>query len=363
MKTIAAWVLAGCLLGGMAETARAAVPLAGPTAEESIVQAATAVLDEIMAIPGRAIPQALLRDAEGVAIVPNVVKLGFVVGIRHGRGVVLMRDQAGGWGAPIFVRLSGGSVGWQAGLQATDVVLVFKSRRSLEGLTRGKFTLGADASVAAGPVGRNASAATDVELKAEIYSYSRSRGLFVGVALDGSMLQIDHLANHRYYAQTGQMPYGPQGDPVAPLPASARRLMERLALYSAGPGARWDRPEGGPQLAGAQPAADDLRRSLATSATALNRILDQRWRQFLALPEEVFTGARPPSVQRLAEAVQRYDRVASDPKYRALAERSEFARTRQLLRQYLSQRTATAAVPLPLPAPPASLDGAGRSRY
>ena len=134
-----------------------------------------------MAIPGRQIPETLLAEAQGIAIVPNVIKVGFVAGIRWGHGVVMVRDAEGEWSLPQFVTLTGGSVGWQAGVQGTDVVLVFLTKKSVEGLWRGKFTIGADASVAAGPVGHDAAAATDARLRAEILSYSRSRGLFIGL--------------------------------------------------------------------------------------------------------------------------------------------------------------------------------------
>ncbi len=153
------------------------------------------VLREIMRIPEQRIPDRLLKGAEGIAVIPNVVKLGFVVGGRAGRGLISVRSANGTWSTPAFIKIRGGSLGFQAGVQATDIVLIFRSKRSIQNIVNGKFTLGADAAVAAGPVGRQASAATDLELKAEIYSYSRSRGLFAGVALDGAVLSMDHRAN------------------------------------------------------------------------------------------------------------------------------------------------------------------------
>jgi lipid-binding SYLF domain-containing protein len=169
------------------------------TSMDLTVDAATGVLDEIMSVPAKQIPQYLLADAHGVAIIPNVVKGGFVVGVRHGRGVALIRDDMGQWNPPIFVSLTGGSVGWQAGIQSTDVVLIFRTRKSIDGLMSGRLTVGVDAAVAAGPVGRQAAAATDTSLGAEILSYSRSRGLFAGVSLDGSLMQLDHAAGSAYY--------------------------------------------------------------------------------------------------------------------------------------------------------------------
>jgi len=165
------------------------------------VESAIDVLKDSAAIPEKGLPQELLREAEAVAIIPDVIKVGFVVGGRHGKGVVLIKDKDGNWTSPIFVTVTGGSLGWQAGAQATDVILVFKTKKSVERILKGKdkFTLGADAAVAAGPLGRQAAAATDVQLKAEIYSYSRSRGLFAGVSLDGSALRIDNRSNEAFY--------------------------------------------------------------------------------------------------------------------------------------------------------------------
>ena len=183
------------------------------------IRAADEVLHEIMAIPARQIPGALLSEAQAVAIIPDVLKIGFVAGVRRGHGVVLVRDERGQWGLPQFVTLTGGSVGWQAGVQGTDVVLVFMTKKSVEGLARGKFTIGADASAAAGPVGRNAAAATDFKLKAEILSYSRSRGLFVGFALDGSAIEADNNAQMAYYGT-------PPGQPPARVPEPAVTLLQ-----------------------------------------------------------------------------------------------------------------------------------------
>jgi lipid-binding SYLF domain-containing protein len=192
-----------------------ALPLLGAGAahagskEAAIVSEAIEVLEQAGAIPGRCIPLGLLREAQGVAIIPGIIKAGFVIGGRHGRGVLLVRCQDGGWSNPIFVTLSGGSIGWQAGAQSTDLVLVFKTRRSVERIleNRGKLTLGADLSIAAGPLGRETSAATDAQLKAEIFSYSRSRGLFAGASFDGDALLIDRGGNGAFYGRRGASPY------------------------------------------------------------------------------------------------------------------------------------------------------------
>jgi lipid-binding SYLF domain-containing protein len=169
--------------------------------EVRTVRDSAEVLQQIMKIPEKGIPPVLLRDAHAVAIIPGVIKGAFIVGGRHGTGVVLVRKENGDWSDPVFISITSGSVGWQVGGTSTDLVLVFKSQKGVEGLLKGKFTLGADAAVAAGPVGRNAEAATDVTLKSEILSYSRSRGLFAGIALDGAALLVDDDGDAAYYGK------------------------------------------------------------------------------------------------------------------------------------------------------------------
>jgi lipid-binding SYLF domain-containing protein len=194
-----------------------------PAAPPQTLQSATDVLDELAAIPARCIPPALLANAYGVAIIPRTIKAGFIIGGRGGHGVVLSRDRTGAWGEPVFVNFGGGSIGFQAGIQSTDLVLVFKTRESLNRILegKGKVTLGADASVAAGPVGRQAEAGTDAVLRAEIVSYSRARGLFAGVALDGAALWYDVGANAQF-----------QRDPRPEVRQLAALLQARLAEMS-----------------------------------------------------------------------------------------------------------------------------------
>jgi lipid-binding SYLF domain-containing protein len=167
--------------------------------ETSKVHDAIEVMDDIMAIPEKSIPPSLLNNAYAVAVIPNVIKGGFVLGGRYGWGVLVVKTKEKKWSAPAFLSITAGSVGYQIGLQSIDVILVFKSKKSVDRMTKGKFTLGADASVAAGPVGRAASAGTDLRLEAEIYSYSRSRGLFAGVSLEGSALQMKDESNRLFY--------------------------------------------------------------------------------------------------------------------------------------------------------------------
>ena len=200
--------------------------------EENRARDAVGVLDKIMRIPEQSVPQSMLDNAHAIAVIPGVVKAGFVVGGRFGRGLISVRSPDGTWSNPSFITITGGSFGFQAGVQSTDVVLIFSTARGVDSIVNGKFTLGADASVAAGPGGRNASASTDEHLKAEIFSYSRARGLFAGVALDGSALQIDDRSNAAIY--------GPDATPraifegrVNPPPAPVVNFRDRLEEYSA----------------------------------------------------------------------------------------------------------------------------------
>jgi len=159
---------------------------------------AAAVLHEIMGAPDNSIPEALLEDARCVAVIPRVVKVGFIFGGRHGRGLLSCRV-GNGWSRPAYVAITGGSFGLQIGAQATDFVLVFANDRAARALLTNKITMGGDASVSAGPVGRTAEAATDVTLRTEIYTYSRSKGLFAGVSLEGASLRLDDEANDAVY--------------------------------------------------------------------------------------------------------------------------------------------------------------------
>lgn len=181
----------------------------------------TQVLTELLAMPEQNIPTWLLERAHAVAVVPSVIKVGLGIGARRGSGVMVVRKDNSGWSNPIFVNLTGGSFGFQVGVQSADIVLVFTSRQSIEGIVGGKVTLGADASVAAGPIGRQSSAATDIGLTAQVYSYSRASGLFAGVALDGSALTIDNRSNELFYNRIGILPSEiiRSDAPAAPAPA------------------------------------------------------------------------------------------------------------------------------------------------
>ena len=178
-----------------------ALPAFADVAEDERARNALRVLNEIQAIPESAIPDILFDEAKAIVVVPDTLKIGLVIGGRRGHGVVSVKAPDGTWSNPAFVTLTGGSIGFQAGVQSSDVVLVFTSQRGLDSIVNGKITLGADASIAAGPIGRSTGMATDGRLKAEIWSWSRARGLFAGVALDGAVLSIDDAANQAVYGQ------------------------------------------------------------------------------------------------------------------------------------------------------------------
>lgn len=162
-------------------------------------QNAVRVLREIQAIPESAIPDKLFDEAKGIVVIPDSLKIGLVLGGHSGHGLMSVKTPSGVWSNPVFVQLTGGSIGLQAGVQSSDIVLVFTSQRGLDTIVNGKLTLGADASIAAGPIGRSTAMATDGQLEAEIWSWSRARGLFAGVALDGAVLSIDDKVNQAVY--------------------------------------------------------------------------------------------------------------------------------------------------------------------
>jgi lipid-binding SYLF domain-containing protein len=166
---------------------------------EARMLVATQVLDELQRQPDQMIPQRLLQRAYGVAVFPDVDKVAFILGGRRGSGVMSVRDSTGKFSNPVFVDLTGGGVGWQAGYQKSDIVLVFTTPRGVEQFNNGTVTLGGNASVAAGPVGRAGEAAVGID--AEVLSYSRNRGLFAGVSLDGTALMMDNRENRLFYGR------------------------------------------------------------------------------------------------------------------------------------------------------------------
>ncbi len=178
----------------------------GATREEQRVGDAADVLNQLLRIPEKSIPPSLLSRAYAVAVIPNVVKAAFGFGARRGKGIIVVRQDDDSWSNPAFITLTGGSIGWQIGAQSTDVILVFKTRKGVAGIENGKLTLGADASVAAGPVGRHTAVATDLGFQAEVFSYSRSRGLFLGISLEGTGITMDRKSNVAFYNSTTMSP-------------------------------------------------------------------------------------------------------------------------------------------------------------
>jgi hypothetical protein len=264
----------------------------------------------------------------------------------------------------VFVELTGGNIGWQVGVQSTDIVLVFKTPQSVSGLLNGKFTIGADAAVAAGPVGRQAGAATDSRLNAEIFSYSRSRGLFAGVALDGSVIKVESDRNAAYYQPVVA------GGPVT-VPQAAQQLATTLLQYSG----TYTGPKPLAADAGTQPAAQAAsgattparpagftqdqvsaaRDNLARSSRELNTQLPAEWQTYLAFPSEVYQGNGNASPEQLKAALERFSAVRQDPRYTSLANNPKFQATYSQLQQYsqlISQTSGTINLPPPPGSPP-----------
>lgn len=199
--------------------------------EARLVEDAAEVFRALTQVPEKEIPDLMMKDTYGVAILPGVQKAAFVIGGQYGKGILLAKDSAGGWGAPLFITLTGGSIGWQIGVQSSDLVLFFRTRRSVDGVLKGSYTLGVDVSVAAGALGRQAGAGTDTELQAEIYTYARSRGLFAGVMLAGAKLDVDLDAASTYYGRSNLGAEEILGGTRLGLPASAVELRRVLDAY------------------------------------------------------------------------------------------------------------------------------------
>lgn len=205
---------------------------------ERVSKSAT-VLQEIMSAPDKAIPASVLKKAEAIAVFPGTLKGGLAVGAQHGKGIVSVRHRPSGkWSNPGFLTMTGGSFGAQIGAEQIDIVLVVMNKEGIDKLLADKFKIGGDASVAAGPVGRGTEASTDIKMTAEILSYSRARGLFAGVSLEGSSITEDDDANQRYYGRAvhNREITGLAGKPVgtsgATSPAGADTWFQVLDKYT-----------------------------------------------------------------------------------------------------------------------------------
>jgi SH3 domain-containing YSC84-like protein 1 len=198
---------------------------------EERVNKASVVITEIMRIDDRAIPKDLLERSKAVVVFPGSLKFGFIIGGQGGAGVVIRRLSSG-WSAPAFLNMGGGSIGPQIGGQSTDYVLLIMNEKGLKGLLADKFEIGAEASVAAGPVGRAATASTNVTLDAEILSYSRSKGLFAGIALKGVVISQDESMNQAVYQKSAKQILGGQALPWTEAPKSLQKFPKTVAIYA-----------------------------------------------------------------------------------------------------------------------------------
>jgi lipid-binding SYLF domain-containing protein len=320
--------------------------LVQPSPAELTVIDATTVFAQAMVMPGNSIPRNLLAEAQAIAIMPSMVRGAFVVGVQHGRGVLVVRDATGSWQPPRMIQITGGSIGYQIGVQATDLVLVFRTPQSVANLLRGTVKIGVDASAAAGPVGRQTSAATDLQLRAEILSYSRARGAFIGVSIDGSSISLDPTAEALYY------------QPPGAVPASAMNLLQTISAYTAAiPMAVAGAPPvpagGGAWVPQGQSEMETARQELDAASRQLVANLDENWRRYLALPAEVYMPGRMPTAQAIQPALARYEDVARRPEYAALHARPEFQTALNSLRRLSEVRTAANST-MSLPPPPAS---------
>jgi lipid-binding SYLF domain-containing protein len=193
------------------------------------LNAASQVIEEVMSTPDKAIPGGILAGANCVVVIPSYKKGAFVVGAQYGQGVATCRTPGGKWSAPVCVQLAGGSFGFQIGGQATDLVLIAMNQKGLQDMLKNKVKLGADAAAAAGPVGRNAQAGTDWKLNAEFLSYSRSKGLFAGIDLDGTVLSQNQDATRALYG--ADVPFKTVLEGNTPAPPEARPFVRTVAKY------------------------------------------------------------------------------------------------------------------------------------
>ena len=334
---------------------RAEAQLLGPPlSANQIVVDSTNVLAQSVAMPS-GLPQSMLSSAQGIAIVPNMVRGAFVIGVQHGRGVLLTRAPGGAWQPPRMIQITGGSLGYQIGVQSTDLILIFRTPQSVANVLRGTLKVGVDASAAAGPVGRQASAATDLPMQAEILSYSRARGAFLGVSIDGSSISLDPSADAMYY------------QPPGTIPASATQLVQLLTNLS-GSGAATvapptqptvavvpNGPPGPPNAVVPAPQSpnnlESARQQLDAASRQLAASLDDQWKQYLALPAEIYIPNHSPSMESIEQAINRYETVSENPKYAALTNQAAFQDTLQGLWR-LGELQQGAQQKLRLPPPP-----------
>lgn len=229
MKRFTAGVVAAAMLTvGAAQFSFAAGGDSDKAKLSERLAAASEVINEVMSVPDKAIPQSILAGASCVVVIPHYKKGAFVIGAQYGQGVATCRTDHG-WSAPAFVQLTGGSFGWQIGGQSTDLILVAMNKNGLDHMLHNKFKIGADAAASAGPVGRNAQAGTDWKMNAEFLTYSRSKGLFAGLDLDGTVLSQNEDDTRTVYG--ANIPFGEVLHGSVPTPTEARPFVRTVAKY------------------------------------------------------------------------------------------------------------------------------------
>jgi SH3 domain-containing YSC84-like protein 1 len=336
---------AGLLLLALAPARSQAQYVATQNPSEVTVINATNAFAQAMMMQDNQIPRNILANAQAIAIIPGTIRGAFVVGVQYGRGVLVIRDPNGAWQVPRMIQIAGGSFGYQIGVQSSDLVLVFRTPQSVANLLRGTVKVGVDASAAAGPVGRQATAGTDLGLSAEILSYSRARGAFVGVSIDGSSIALDPQADAIYYQTPGAVP------------ASAMNLLQTITAYSAvqpvAAAPMQAAVAGGWVAMGSRPNGDveATRQQLDASSRQLSANLDDNWKRYLALPPEVYQPNKVPSPQATKQALDHFEEVARKQEYAALNTKPEFQQTLSSLRRLSDVRTASNTA-LQLPPPP-----------
>jgi SH3 domain-containing YSC84-like protein 1 len=326
---------------------------------EVVLAEATEVLRKLASSTSEGIPNRLVADAYGIAIVPHYHRGVFVPGIGGGRGVILTRDATGQWSVPEFITLSGGSPGRQMVPQATDLVLILRSPQSIDKIRRGKLTLGEAASAAVGPSGRYVTTSTDAEFQAEILTYARSEGLVAGISLGDAALRLDIPATNAFYdVGTNAIRY------VAPteryLPQSVEVLVNELTRYTFQQDVRQPSTsplpkesntlEQPPPPPAAVPSIDARAVKLSQSVVALQAKVDEQWKQYFSLPPDWFSG-RQLSAADVHSILTRYERVKNNPQFAALRALPEFHQSMQELRELEAKVGGAPELPL-LPPPP-----------
>lgn len=364
-----------CLLGTVIP-GRAQLQPHGPKTLEK----ATNVLNAFMNMRDQRVSRSILQRAQGLVIVPEMVNLKAAAHGSRGKGIVVARNEEGRWHPPSFVTMSGDMVDVQGHGEPIDIILVFNTRESVRELYRGKFQVGVDAVAGAGPVGRESENGAEDQEKVELYSYSRGGGSFSGTPIDGCVITVDAVASRDYYQAAAKSPDGKPtvSNPQLPLPAaqflaalktynhadtgSSRSASVEMAsegndLASVTPTGSSSNQAGGStattpnsgaaandtSVSGTEAAPDDdapldsletTRQQLATAARNLGGLLDESWRQYLALPQGVFSGEGVPTIESLQRSLRRFETVTDESKYRVLLQREEFQEAYQTLRRY-----------------------------